>query len=96
MPPQREENFLPPAALEGRQGVEEHVRARLVERLKGTSAAYLPTTDEESGQDGPPQVPGCRKSKAVIGELRTADSTVVHWVTWPHEVIYSLSAQPAI
>ena len=28
--------------------------------------------------------------------MRTADTTVVHQVTWPHEVIYFPSAQPAI
>ena len=32
----------------------------------------------------------------VLGKLRTADTTVVHQVTWPHEVIYSPSAKPAI
>ena len=29
------------------------------------------------------------------GKLRTADNTVSHRVTWPHEVIYSMSAEPA-
>ena len=69
---------------------------RLAERLTGAPAVYFPTTDEDSGQDEPPQIPGGRKSKGVSGKLRTADTTVVPRVTWPHEVIYSPSAQSAI
>ena len=34
--------------------------------------------------------------KVLVDKPRTVDTTVVHQVTWPHEVIYSLSAQPAI
>ena len=31
------------------------MRARLTERLADPSVAYIPTTDEESGQDEPPK-----------------------------------------
>ena len=72
------------------------MRIRLAERLMGIPAGYLPTTDEDSGQDDPPQVPAQRKSKGVSGKLWTADTTVVHRVTWLHEVINALSSQPAI
>ena len=84
---------LPPAVLDGLQGVEEHVRVRLTEKLWGAPSAYLP---QDSDQDGPLQISGRNRSKGVSGKLRTADTIVVHWVTWPHEVIYSPSAQPAI
>ena len=52
---------------------------------------YFPNTGEESGQE----VPGRREKKVVSGKLRMADNTVSHRVTWPHEVIYSTSAQLA-
>ena len=65
LPFQSEQNSLPPAALERWQGIEEQMRARLAERLMGPSAAYLLTTDEESGQDETPQVKGHGESKGV-------------------------------
>ena len=87
---------LPPATLDGLQGIEEQVKARIADRLRGAPAAYLPTTDEDSCQDEPTQASRRRRSKDVSFKLRTADTTVVHQVTWPYEVIYSPSAQLAI
>ena len=98
LPPQSEgiqcKDTLPLSALGGLPDVKEQMRARLAEGLTGASAVYLPTTDEDSVQDEPPQAR--RQSKGVSGKLRTADTIVVHRITWPHEVIYSLLAQPAI
>ena len=87
---------LPPAASDWLQDTEEQVRARIADRLRGTPDAYLLTTDEDSGQDKPTQASERRRSKGVSGKLRTADTTVIHQVTWPIEVIYSHSAQPVI
>ena len=75
--------------------LKEQARARLVARQRGTPTGYFPTTEEESGQEEPPQVSGRREKKGMSGKLRTADNTVSHRVTWPHKVIYSTSAQPA-
>ena len=62
LPPQSEgiqpRVTLPPSALGALPDVEEQVRARLAEKLKGASAVYLPTTDDDSGQDEPPQPEG--------------------------------------
>ena len=77
------------------KSIKEQVRARIADMLRGALAAYLPTTDEDSGQGEPTQASG-RRSNSVSGKLRTANTTVVHHVTWSHEVIYSPSAHPAI
>ena len=37
-----------------------------------------------------------KKPNGVSGKLKTADTTVVHQVTWPHDVIYTPSGQPAM
>ena len=47
-----------PDALDGLQSIEEQLRVRLIERLRCTPAAYLPTTDEDAGQNEPLQVSG--------------------------------------
>ena len=35
-------------------------------------------------------------AKGNSGNLKTADTTVVHHITWPHEVTYTTSRQPAV
>ena len=74
-------------------GMEDAVRRQVAERLRGTTACPA-TTDEKSGDELPPASHSRRKP--VSGRLRTVDNTVVSQVTWPHELIYSPSGQPAV
>ena len=61
LPPQSEEipsrDTYPSADFGGLLDIEEQVSARLAERHRGASTGYLPSTDKDSGQDDPPQVP---------------------------------------
>ena len=51
-------------------------------RLRGPVASFLPPTEEESYDALPAQTN--RKLKGRSGKLWTADTTIVHRVTWPH------------
>ena len=37
-----------------------------------------------------------RKKQLQSGKLRSADTIIVHKVTWPHELVYTVSGQPAV
>ena len=71
LPPHSEEiqprGTHPSADFGGLLDIEEQVRARLIERIRGISTSYFPTTNEESGQDEPPQVPRRRQRKGGSG-----------------------------
>ena len=69
---------LPPADPDGLQSVEDQVRAKIADRLRGPPAAVLPTTDDESDPDDQARALERKKPKGVSDKLRTADSTVVH------------------
>ena len=40
----------------------------------------------------------CNKSKTVIklSKIRTADSTVLKHITWPHELVYGAGSHPTV
>ena len=80
LPPQSEDiqprDTHPSADFGGLLVIDEEMRAGLTERHRGPSTGYFPTTDEDSGQDEPPPVPGQRKGKGVSEKLRTADTTI--------------------
>ena len=77
-------------------GMEEQVCCRIIQHLRGTQPAYLPTTDEKSeSEDQAPAQPR-KKYKGTSSKLRTADTTVMNQVIWPHELIYTPSGQTAV
>ena len=54
----------------------------------------LVTTDEESDSEEDPILePKWKTLKSVT--LRMADSSVLHKVVWPHEVVYTVMGKPA-
>ena len=72
-------------------GMEDAVRRQVAKRLRGPTPACPATTDEESGDELPPE--SCPRRK--LGRLRTADNAVVSHAIWPQELIYPPSGQPA-
>ena len=85
---------LPPLEKEGQPQIEDEVRARIVERLTGSSTAYLHLTEDESDHEEPAPAPGKCRIPRISCMLRTIDTTMVRSVIWPHEVVYSPTAQP--
>ena len=77
-------------------GLEDTVRARIVDHQWGAPVDYLSGTDEDSDQDDPLQMVARRPKHGVSGKLRTTDNVVVKTLTWPHEVLYMPSAQPIV
>ena len=55
----------------------------------------LNITDEESVSEEKPTAKPKRKN-LTSSKLRTADSSVLHKVVWPHEVVYNTIGQPAL
>ena len=56
----------------------------------------ISTTDEELNHEE--ELVEMRSKKRLLksGKLRTADSMVLHKVTWPNELVYMSAGQPAI
>ena len=53
-------------------------------------------TDDESDAEEHTQAAGRCTNRGVSSKLRIADTTVVHQVTSPHEVVYPPSVQQAV
>ena len=51
-----EQATLPPSETDVLPGLEDTVRARIADHLRGAPAVYLPGTDEDCDQDYPPQM----------------------------------------
>ena len=62
--------------------------------MKGASVLELPTTDEDFGFEDEVTTPAQRKRGLKSGKIRTADTTVLHKIIWPYEVVYT-STGPA-
>ena len=77
-------------------GIEEQVCCRVSEHLRRSLPTYLPTTDDDSGAENEVPTQPRKKDKGTLGKLRTADTTVINQVTWPHKLIYTPSGQPVI
>ena len=90
----------PMIAVEGNQDrfhrMEEQVRCRITEHLRGVMPVYLLTTDDDSEADGGAPAQPMKKHKGTSGNLRTDDTTVVNQVIWPHELIYTPAGQPVL
>ena len=67
-------------------GVKDQIHAHITSCLRGASAVFLHTIEEESGSDEDALAPSRRKAKCTSGKLQPADNTVVNQITWPHEV----------
>ena len=74
-------------------GMEEQLHQRVVERLSGAMPTYLPTTDDDLGDD---EQTSTQPQKIHLRKFRMADHTVIKHITWSHELIYTTSGQPAI
>ena len=71
------------AVLDGQDqcdGIEAHVYQRLDEHLKGALPTYLPTTDNDSGNEEHTTTEPRKNTKAL-------QTTVINQVTSPHELI---------
>ena len=60
-------------------------------------APHLTTpTDEESLEGEASAQPRTRLTKPTTDKLCTADNTLITYVTWPHEVIFTSEGKPAV
>ena len=76
--------------------MEEQVYRRVAKYFRGALPVYLPTIDEDTGADDEAPAQHRKKHKGTSSKLRTADTTVVNQVAWPHKPIYTPSGQPAM
>ena len=68
-------------------GMEEVVRCKVADHLRGAMLSYLMTMDDDLADEeqNMAQHPKCQK--AVSGKLHTADNTAINHITWPHKLI---------
>ena len=76
--------------------IEEQVHRRVAEHLRGALPDYLHITDDNSGADDEALAQPRKEHKWTSRKLRRVDTMVINQVTWPHELIYTHSDQPAI
>ena len=68
------------------------VRAKVASRMRGAPVMDLATIDKESEEE-PTPIP--KRKTLKLGKIRTADSSVLHKVVWPHKVVYTATGKPA-
>ena len=60
--------------------------------MRGASVLELPITDKDSRSE---EEEAPRKRALKSGKVRRVDTTILCNITWPHEVIYTCTGQPA-
>ena len=73
--------------------ISEAVRAKVARRICQAPVLDLVTTDEESGSEED-SIPKPKRKSLKLGKLRKADSSILHKVVWPHEVVYIAMRKP--
>ena len=68
------------ADQDANHAVEEEVRADVICHLKGASAIFLQTMDDDSASDEKTPGPARKKNKGTSGKLQTVDNTVINWI----------------
>ena len=65
-----------PLEKEGLPQVEDEVKARITDRLRGAQTTYLHITDDESDHEEPSPTAAKCKNPGVSGKLRIIDTTI--------------------
>ena len=64
--------------------------------MRASYPSFLANTDIESDGEEEEQPQVTRRSKITSGKLRTADTTAVKQVLWPHELVFTPEGRPAV
>ena len=75
--------------------IADEVRERLASCLRGAQTMFMQTTDDDSVSNEEAATPAQRKKGIKSGMLHMADTLVLKRNTWPHEVVYTSTGQPA-
>ena len=75
--------------------ISEAVREKVVHRMQQVPTLDIDSTEEKSVSEEE-ITPRPKKRKLKSGKLRTANTTIVHKVTWPHELVYRVSGQSTL
>ena len=65
------------------------VWVKVASHMIGVPVLELPTMDEDSGLEEEETTPAPRKRGLKSGKILTAHTTVLHQITWPHEVVHT-------
>ena len=76
--------------------IKEQVQIQVAQRMRASYASFLGNTFDESDGEEEEQLQVTRRSKIPSGTLRSADTTVVKQVLWPHELVFTHQGRPAV
>ena len=74
--------------------MDEQVQIQVEQQIR-SSHRHLAVTDDEINGEEEEQLPTTRRAQVTSGELRSADTTAIKKVLWPHELILMPKGQPA-
>ena len=70
------------------------VQEKVASWMRGAPVLELAITDEDSRSEEGAN-PATKMRALKTGKLQTADTTILHKITWTHKVIYTCTGQPA-
>ena len=74
--------------------ITDKVRVKVASHMRGAPVLQLPTMNDNSRSKEQVTTPAPRRRGLNSGMIHTADTTVFHKITWPHEVVYTSTGQP--
>ena len=75
--------------------IADDVQVKVASCMRATQVLELPTMDDDSRSEVKVTTPAPRKRGLKSGKIRMADTTVLHKITWQHEVVYTSTGQPS-
>ena len=75
--------------------IEDQVCLWVAHRMKASYSPFRAIIDDELDRKEVEQPQPRRMTKLTCGKLRTADTTAVKKVLWPHELVFTPDCQPA-
>ena len=73
----------------------QETRRQVARRLKRAPNMHMFYSDEDSDSEEEQAAPKKRRTAIKSGKVRTADTTVLKQILWPHELVYDPSGKPA-
>ena len=75
--------------------ITDEVQGKVASHMRGSPALQLTTMNDDSRSEEAATTPAPRKRGLKSGNIHTVDTTVLCKITWPHEVVYTCTGQPA-
>ena len=76
--------------------MEKQVQMQVEHWVRSSHPSFLAITDDEMDGEEEEQLPVTRRSNITSGKLRSADTTAIKKVLWPHELVFTHEGQPAV